>query len=68
MERVRDPNPSLEHDQGLTHHRYYFSDPGAPGKETKQASDMHLAASLWELSTRLIKENVGDDALQAWSA
>jgi len=29
---------------------------------------MHLAASLWELSTRIITEKLGADALQSWDA
>ncbi|EHL00992.1 NAD(P)-binding Rossmann-fold containing protein [Glarea lozoyensis ATCC 20868] len=47
---------------------YYFSDPGQPGKETSQASDPKLGAALWDLSERLIKDKVGDDALVDWSS
>ncbi|CZT11348.1 probable dehydrogenases with different specificities (related to short-chain alcohol dehydrogenases) [Rhynchosporium agropyri] len=47
---------------------YYFSDPGTPGKESKQASDPQLGAALWELSERLVKEKVGKDALVDWSS
>jgi NAD(P)-dependent dehydrogenase (short-subunit alcohol dehydrogenase family) len=47
---------------------YYFSDAGQPGKETKQASDPHLGNALWDLSTRLIKEKAGEDALVDWSS
>lgn len=46
---------------------YYFADPGQPGKETAQASDPALGAALWDLSTRLVKEKVGDDALLDWN-
>jgi hypothetical protein len=47
---------------------YYFSDVGQPGKESKQASDPHLGNALWDLSTRLIKEKAGEDALVDWSS
>jgi len=47
---------------------YYFTDPGQPGKETKQASDPALGAALWELSMRIIKEKVGDNALVDWNS
>jgi hypothetical protein len=47
---------------------YYFADPDQPGKETAQASDPALGAALWDLSTRLVKEKVGDDALIDWNA
>jgi len=47
---------------------YYFSDPGQLGKESKQASDPALGAALWELSHRIIKEKLGDDALVAWGS
>lgn len=47
---------------------YYFSDPGQLGKETAQASDPKLGASLWELSERLVKDVVGEDALTDWSS
>ncbi|EHY59077.1 hypothetical protein HRR83_001654 [Exophiala dermatitidis] len=45
---------------------YYFVDPGQPGKETSQASDPALAEALWNLSIKLIKEKVGEDALVPW--
>ncbi|KAK4934602.1 hypothetical protein LTR10_024183 [Elasticomyces elasticus] len=45
---------------------YYFVDPGQPGKESSQASDKSLAEALWNLSTSLIKEKVGDDGLIPW--
>jgi len=47
---------------------HYFNDPGQPGKETKQASDPALGAALWDLSTRIIKDKVGDDALVDWNS
>jgi hypothetical protein len=46
---------------------YYLIDP-AKGKESKQGSDKWLIAALWDLSHRLLKEKVGDDALFAWNA
>lgn len=42
---------------------YYLSDPGQPGKQSSQASDPQLGAALWELSERLVKYTVGEDAL-----
>ncbi|KAJ9643356.1 hypothetical protein H2201_004355 [Coniosporium apollinis] len=47
---------------------YYFNDPGTPGKESSQASDPNLGAALWDLSTRLIKQKLGEDALVDWNA
>ncbi|BCR98418.1 short chain dehydrogenase/reductase family protein [Aspergillus luchuensis] len=47
---------------------YYFSDPAQPGKESAQASDPTLGAALWDLSHRIIKEKVGDDAIVDWNA
>jgi hypothetical protein len=47
---------------------YYFSDVGQPGKESSQASDPKLGAALWDLSHRIIKDKVGDDALTDWSS
>jgi hypothetical protein len=41
---------------------------GQLGKESSQASDPKLGDALWELSERIIKEKVGDDALVDWSA
>lgn len=46
---------------------YYFADPGTEGKESAQASDPALGAALWDLSTRLVKEKVGEDALMDWN-
>jgi hypothetical protein len=47
---------------------YYLIDPAKEGKESKQGSDKWLIAALWDLSHRLLKEKVGDDALVAWNA
>lgn len=47
---------------------YYFSDPGQPGKESSQASDPTLGAALWELSHRIIKEKLGEDAIEDWNS
>ncbi|KAK8846617.1 hypothetical protein IAR55_005703 [Kwoniella newhampshirensis] len=46
---------------------FYLSDPATPGKETAQGQDLNLATSLWELSERMVKRIVGDDALESWS-
>ncbi|CAI9637660.1 unnamed protein product [Alternaria burnsii] len=46
---------------------FYFSDPGQPGKETSQASDENLGAALWDLSERIIKDKLGQDALVDWA-
>jgi NAD(P)-dependent dehydrogenase (short-subunit alcohol dehydrogenase family) len=47
---------------------FYFNDPGQPGKETSQASDENLGAALWDLSERIIKDKLGEDALLDWTA
>ena len=47
---------------------YYVNDPGQPVKETKQASNLALGAALCDLSARIIKDKVGDDALVDWNA
>ncbi|KAK1752919.1 hypothetical protein QBC47DRAFT_348140 [Echria macrotheca] len=47
---------------------WYFSDPDTPGKESSQASDPVLGDALWDLSERLIKSKLGDDALVDWKA
>ncbi|WVR04346.1 hypothetical protein IAU60_001347 [Kwoniella sp. DSM 27419] len=46
---------------------YYLSDPATPGKETAQGMDLNLATALWELSERMVKRVLGDDALESWS-
>jgi len=45
----------------------YFDDPGHLGSLSKQAQDLTLASSLWNLSQQLIKERLGPDAMQNWS-
>ncbi|OTB01435.1 hypothetical protein M426DRAFT_323456 [Hypoxylon sp. CI-4A] len=57
--------PEIE-EKGLNGH--YFNDPGQPGKESAQASDPLLGAALWDLSHRLVKSKLGDDALIDWNA
>lgn len=47
---------------------YYLIDPAKEGKESAQGSDKWLIAALWDLSHRLIKEKVGQDALAEWSS
>lgn len=46
---------------------YYFSDPGQPGKETVQGTDVNLGTALWELSERMITKRLGVDALEKWN-
>lgn len=45
---------------------YYFTDPATVGSLSSQAKDPELGKALWELSERVIKEKVGDDALVDW--
>lgn len=45
---------------------WYFNDPDTPGKESAQASDEKLGTALFELSDRIIKEKLGEDALVDW--
>lgn len=47
---------------------YYFTGVDQLGKESRQASDPALGAALWDLSQRMIKEQVGPDALADWGA
>jgi|SRR3569833_1054935 len=47
---------------------YYFSDPGQLGEESSQASDPALGDALWKLSEKIVKEKLGDDALNDWHA
>ena len=47
---------------------YYLNDVASPGKETSQANDKFLGVALWELSHRLIREKVGEDAMVSWDA
>ncbi|KAL2003461.1 hypothetical protein VTN02DRAFT_3772 [Thermoascus thermophilus] len=46
----------------------YLTDPGKLGNESAQASDPQLGAALWQLSERLVKEKVGEDAFEDWNA
>jgi len=41
---------------------------GQLGKETSQASDRNLGYALWDLSTRIVKDKLGNDALESWNA
>lgn len=45
---------------------WYYNDPGQPGKESAQASDENLGIALFDLSERIIKERLGEDALVDW--
>lgn len=45
---------------------WYYTDPEQPGKESLQASDDKLGAALWDLSHRIIREKLGEDALVDW--
>ncbi|KAK4032788.1 hypothetical protein C8A01DRAFT_50498 [Parachaetomium inaequale] len=47
---------------------WYYKDLDQPGKESSQASDENLGAALWDLSHRIIKEKLGEDALADWKA
>jgi len=47
---------------------YYFIDPGKEGQESSQASDEKLGDALWTLSTNLINEKVGENALVPWDS
>ncbi|CCC08988.1 hypothetical protein SMACR_03183 [Sordaria macrospora] len=56
-------DPKIE-EQNLNGH--YFSDVDQPGKETSQASDPVLGQALWDLSERIVKDKLGEDALVDW--
>lgn len=45
---------------------WYLSDPGTPGKESSQASDPTLGTALWNLSERIVKDRVGEEAFNDW--
>jgi len=47
---------------------WYYNDPDQPGKESSQASDEKLGIALWDLSHRIIKDKLGEDALTDWNA
>ena len=40
---------------------------GKLGGETAQGQDENLKTALWELSERMVKRIVGQDALEIWS-
>ncbi|KAL4926391.1 short chain dehydrogenase/reductase family protein [Aspergillus undulatus] len=46
---------------------YYFTDPGQPGKESGQASDVELGSALWNLSHEMVREKVGQDGMVDWN-
>jgi len=45
----------------------YITDPGKWGGESEQGKDWQLADNLWKLSTELVTQNAGEDALLDWS-
>ncbi|KAL2020591.1 hypothetical protein VTK56DRAFT_8179 [Thermocarpiscus australiensis] len=47
---------------------WYYNDPEQPGKESAQASDEKLGLALWDLSHRIIRQKLGEDALVDWKA
>ncbi|KAL2136233.1 hypothetical protein VTI74DRAFT_4863 [Chaetomium olivicolor] len=47
---------------------WYYNDPDQPGKESAQASDEKLGQALWDLSHRIIKDKLGEDAIMDWKA
>ncbi|KAK6860899.1 hypothetical protein PG995_004535 [Apiospora arundinis] len=47
---------------------YYFSEPGQLGKTSNQASDPTLGSALWDLSERIIKDKLGEDAVIPWNS
>ncbi|AEO56585.1 hypothetical protein MYCTH_2109081 [Thermothelomyces thermophilus ATCC 42464] len=47
---------------------WYYSDQDQPGKESSQASDPNMGAALWDLSHRITREKLGEDALVDWKA
>jgi len=46
---------------------YYFTDPGTVGSLSSQAKDPELGRALWELSEKIVKDKLGDDALVDWN-
>ncbi|CAL1707349.1 unnamed protein product [Somion occarium] len=68
-------NTSPKGDQGLQGDEkasgwqgHYITDPGEEGKESEQARDVALAKRLWTLSESIIKDQVGENALNSWNA
>ncbi|KAF3902894.1 hypothetical protein AA313_de0208853 [Arthrobotrys entomopaga] len=47
---------------------YYFDDQDTPDKESQQARDPKLGDALWSLSTKLVEEIVGENAMKSWDA
>ncbi|KAK4055010.1 hypothetical protein OIO90_003351 [Microbotryomycetes sp. JL221] len=47
---------------------FYFDDPASIGSESDQAKDEQLQKKLWYLSTQLIKQKLGPNALKAWES
>ncbi|KAL6231633.1 hypothetical protein BDW75DRAFT_219644 [Aspergillus navahoensis] len=47
---------------------YYLQDVGQPGKDSSLASDPVLGAALWDLSHRMIRDKLGNDAMADWSS
>jgi hypothetical protein len=47
---------------------YYLKDVGQPGKESSLASDSVLGAALWDLSHRMIRDILGNDAVADWAS
>ncbi|KLO17179.1 NAD-binding protein [Schizopora paradoxa] len=45
----------------------YITDPGKWGGESDQGKDWQLADNLWKLSTELISQKAGEDALLDWT-
>jgi len=45
----------------------YITDPGKWGGESEQGKDWQLADNLWKLSTELVSQKAGEDALLDWS-
>jgi hypothetical protein len=50
-------------DIGKVQNGWYHNDPDHPDKESAKASDQKLGTALWDLSHRIIKERLGEDAL-----
>ena len=46
----------------------YFDNPESIGSETDQAKDEQLQKNLWHLSTSIIQDKLGQDALKSWQA
>lgn len=46
----------------------YFIDPRNETETSSQASDPALGAALWELSEKIVKHKIGNDALVDWCA